>query len=44
MQQIPLMCSRVVAATLLCGRCHDSQAKHPGAKDLMTESSRDSCV
>lgn len=26
MQQIPLMCSHVVAATLSCGGCHDSQA------------------
>lgn len=30
--------------TKLCGGCHASQAKHPGAKDLMVEVFRDSCV
>lgn len=38
------MCSCVVAATLSCGGYHDSQAKHPAARDLMAEGSRDSYV
>lgn len=31
-------------AIQLCRGCHDTQTKHPGAKDLMADDFRDSCV
>lgn len=43
MEHIVFMYS-CVTATKLCGGCHDSHAKHSGAKDLMAESFKDSCV